>query len=411
MNDPKELDILVNAARFGSPAERDQARSLVRQQAEASGIHLASIRSLYSAIAAGRVDGFTVPAMNVRGMSYELCRAIFRSARRNDVGAFVIEIARSEMGYTDQRPDELAVVALAAALREGYRGPVFLQGDHYQIQPNASAGIEGEMTAIRALIDESLRAGFYNLDIDASKTVDLSRSTPEEQQAVNGSTTASLTRYIREHQPLEVAVGGEIGEIGASSVSTPDDLRGFMTVFGREIGPVAGLGKVAVQTGTSHGGTPNPDGSVAEANVDFNAIMKLTKISREYGLAGVVQHGASTLPADAFWRFPEAGCLEIHLSTEFQNIIWQHPAMPKALLGEMETFVRERFTDDRKPGMTDAQFLYKNRKRVWGPYKRRLSELPEDVRNTVSAGLEEKVDSLFLQLGVANTRSTVEPYV
>jgi hypothetical protein len=81
----------------------------------------------------GEVSGFTVPAINIRGLTYDTARAIFRSAIKNDSGAFIFEIAKSEIGYTEQRPAEYAACCIAAAIKEGYRGPVFIQGDHFQI--------------------------------------------------------------------------------------------------------------------------------------------------------------------------------------------------------------------------------------------------------------------------------------
>ncbi|HUJ84343.1 MAG TPA: hypothetical protein VLV84_01925, partial [Candidatus Acidoferrales bacterium] len=80
----------------------------------------------------GEFSGFTVPAINLRSMTYDLARAIFRVAKKNDSGAFVFEIARSEIGYTNQPPVEFASMVMAAAIKEEYSGPVFIQGDHFQ---------------------------------------------------------------------------------------------------------------------------------------------------------------------------------------------------------------------------------------------------------------------------------------
>ena len=46
-----------------------------------------------------------------------------------DVRALIFEIARSEIGYTGIRPAEYAASIRAAAIKEGYQGPLFLQGD------------------------------------------------------------------------------------------------------------------------------------------------------------------------------------------------------------------------------------------------------------------------------------------
>src|SRR5207247_7067078 len=108
---------------------------IVRSLAAKAGIRPASIHDLYIAMGRGDAAGFTVPAINVRAMSYDTARAVIRAARKLDAGAFIFEIARSEIGYTEQRPHEYAAVALAAALRDGFTGPLFMQGDQVQTHP------------------------------------------------------------------------------------------------------------------------------------------------------------------------------------------------------------------------------------------------------------------------------------
>ena len=231
----------------------------------ALGILPASIFPLYEARGRGEVSGFTVPAINVRVLSYDTARAACRAARKLDVGALIFEIARSEIGYTDQRPAEYAAVMLAAAMREGWSGPLFIQGDHFQTNPKKMRDDpEREVAAIEALIDEAIPAGFLQIDIDTSTLVDLSKPTLAEQQAVNSSLTARFTKFIRAREPkgVTVSVGGEIGEVGKAN-STPEELRAYMDGFLRELGGVPGIAKVSVQTGSSHGGVVGPDGSVA----------------------------------------------------------------------------------------------------------------------------------------------------
>ena len=56
--------------------------------------------------------------MNLRGLTYDVGRAAIRAAIRHNVGAFIFEIARSEIGYTEQRPAEYATVIIAAAIKK-----------------------------------------------------------------------------------------------------------------------------------------------------------------------------------------------------------------------------------------------------------------------------------------------------
>lgn len=407
--DGATIDALHRGALFGAPQQKIESRRIIRSRAAKAGITLSSLHALYTARGQGKVHGFTVPALNCRGLSYDFIRAILRSVKSHRVGPFIIEIARSEMGYTEQLPDELTTIALAAALREGYRGPLVLQGDHFQIHPTAPR--EKEIKALEQLVKNALASGMNHIDIDASKTVDLTLPTLQEQQHENARITAHLTKFIRDHQIVPVTIGGEIGEIGGK-VSTVDELRAFMHEFRSMLPPrTEGINKVAVQSGTSHGGVPNTDGSVAPAQVNFSAMKELSNIARtEYGMAGAVQHGASTLPEEMFVRFPEVETAEIHLSTAFQNIIFSHPSFPKELLMEIDEYLVSHFRELRKPGQSDEQFIYTQRKRAWGPFKKHIVDLPIAVRTDISRALEEKVDRLFTALRMDNTIDLINTY-
>jgi fructose-bisphosphate aldolase, class II len=414
------IDRLVWTAVFGAGAElRAVARSAIRSGARAAGIIPSSIHDLYMAIGRGAAGGFTVPAFNVRAMAYDTARAIVRAARRLNAGAVIFEISRSEMAYSDQRPDEYAVAVIGAALREGYRGPLFIQGDHVQIAAKAyhSDERERELEAVRALIEEEIAAGFYNIDIDASTLVDLDQPTLAEQQRANTMVGAELTAFIRRREPrgIAISVGGEIGEVGGRN-STVDELRAFMTGFHGALeshGSYAGISKISVQTGTTHGGVVNADGTVRrDVNIDVQTLADLSRVARtEFGLAGAVQHGASTLSLDAFDVFPRAGACEIHLATEFLNIVYDHPLFPAELKAEMYGWVRRHAGQDRSSGDTDGQFIYKNRKKAIGAFKRELWSLSADVREALGAALEDRVALVMRRLKVEDTEGVIAKFV
>src|SRR4029453_11672427 len=217
-------------------------------------------------------------------------------------------IPRSEIGYTEQRPAEYAAVVLAAAIREEWSGAVSLQGDHFQTNPKKMKDQpEKEIRAIEALIEEAIPAGFFQIDIDTSTLVDLSKPTLEAQQNVNATLCARFTKFIRERQPAEIpiSVGGEIGEVGKEN-STPEEFRAYMSVYQKALGGIEGIAKVSVQTGSSHGGVVAPDGSVERVAIDFNVLKSISKGGREeQGMAGGGERGASTLPPEYFGHFPD----------------------------------------------------------------------------------------------------------
>src|SRR3990167_3803585 len=409
------VDWLVYNAVFNANNEiKANCRWFIKAAASASGIRSASIQGLYEAMGRGECSGFTVPAVNIRGLTYDTARALFRSALKNKAGAIIFEIAKSEMGYTDQSPYEYATVVIAAALREGYKGPVFIQGDHFQINPkNFSQDREREISGLKDLIKKAVSAGFYNIDIDASTVVDLSKGPVVEQQRPNFETTASLTKFIRDMEPkgVTISVGGEIGEVGGKN-STEEDLRVFMdnylATLEKKDNKIKGISKMSIQTGTSHGGVVMPDGTIAKVKVDFDTIERLSNLARKaYGLAGVVQHGASTLPDDAFDLFQKRGAAEVHLATGFQNMIYNSKYLSEGLKQEIYKYLHENMAKEKKEGETDEQFIYKTRKKAFGPFKEKFWNLPLSAREGIGKELEGRFDLLFKKLKANDTYNQV----
>jgi fructose/tagatose bisphosphate aldolase len=410
-------DRVVWQAVFGSGAEREAARWLLWELGQVTGARPASINDLYLARGRGECGGFTVPAMNVRMLAYDTARAIFRAARAGRAGAIILEIARSEIAYTEQRPAEYVAVMIAAALREGYALPLFIQGDHCQVNHKKyQSDPEGEVGEVKKLIAEEVGAGFYNIDVDTSTLVDLSRGSLAEQQRLNYERAAEITDFIREQEPdgVTVSVGAEIGEVGMKN-STVEELHAFMQGYNQSLaalGDYPGISKISVQTGTSHGGVVLPDGSIADVKLDLQALAALSEVAREeYRLAGAVQHGASTLPSNAFGNFPRIETAEIHLATNFQNIIFDHPRLPADLKQRMRSWLDENAAGERKGGDTQEQFYYKARKKAIGPFKKDLWSMPEEVRNAIAADLEKTFSFLFEQLNVNGTQEQVNRFI
>ncbi|MBA2446441.1 MAG: class II fructose-bisphosphate aldolase [Chloroflexi bacterium] len=407
------IDDLVYTAVFGDQETAAAARWLVWQAAWELGVQSTSIDALYQARAREEYDGATVPAVNVRGMAYDTARALVRAARTKNCGAFIFELARSEMGYTFQTCEEYATVVTAASIREGHQGPIFIQGDHYQANAKKyAADPDKEIDGLRTLIREAVAAGYGNIDIDTSTLVDLGPERLDEQQRHNYERCAELARLVRQLEPpgVTISIGGEIGEVGKHN-STVAELKAYLDGFNRLWDGGRGLSKVSVQTGTSHGGVVLPDGSIAKVKIDFDTLRELGNVAREYGLGGAVQHGASTLPAEAFGNFPNVGTLEVHLATEFQNIAFDSGHFPKALKDEVNQWCRENCADEAKEGETDEQFVYKTRKKVWGPFKHEVWNLDSATKSQVFQALDDKFEFLYDQLGVTNTRPLLDKHI
>ncbi|MGO9015685.1 MAG: class II fructose-bisphosphate aldolase [Dissulfurispiraceae bacterium] len=412
------MDSLIYSAVFEQDDEKKKALLiLVKEIAKACGAIPASIQGLYEDM--GRnYPGFTVPAMNIRGLTYDTVRAAFRKANELKVGPMIFEIARSEIGYTKQRPLEYAAVVLAAAVREGHEGPVFIQGDHFQLVRKSYLSEPGtEVNYIRGLIAEAIDAEFYNIDIDSSTIVDLSKPTVKEQQRPNFERTAELAEHVRQLQPpgIEISIGGEIGEIGTKN-STPEESKAYLDGFRECFKGNKGLSKLSVQTGTSHGGVVLPDGTLAKVKIDFDTLRVLSEHARkEYGLSGCVQHGASTLPEEAFHMFPQTTTAEVHLATGFQNIMYESSSLPAEFRQEVYAFISTEYAKERKEGQTEEQFIYSTRKKGFGPLKKKWWDLPASAKDPIMKELEKKFGLYFDQLKVAGTQDilkrTIKPVV
>ena len=406
--------IVVELVMNDDVAKKRQLAKRVFDVAYKKSVYPSSINEIYRVRGRGKFGGFTVPAINLRSLTYDLARAIFRVAQRNDSRTFVFEIARSEIGYTDQLPIEYASMVMAAAIRESYSGPVYIQGDHFQV--NAARFKENpdkEIEGLQALMGDAIGSGFYNIDIDSSTLVDVSKPDLEEQQLLNYAVCGRLTQFIRRIEPrgVTISVGGEIGEIGHRN-STPGDLRAFMAGLEDKLGTdLAGISKISVQTGTTHGGVVMPDGSIAQIKLDFDTLKTLSEIARrEYGLAGAVQHGASTLPPEAFHKFVECETAEVHLATEFQNMIYESEHFPANLKKRIYEWLKVNAASEAKKDETEEQFLYKTRKKALGPFKKEIMSLRQETRDAIAAEIENKFDFLFKQLNVVNQKAIENEY-
>jgi fructose/tagatose bisphosphate aldolase len=397
--------------------EKEALAREIQAQAEAKGAFLASIHDLYMARGKGQGKHFTVPAMNLRSLTYYLARAIFRTAKRLNAGAFIFEIAKSEMGYTGQPPIEYVGVILGAAVKEGYSGPVFIQGDHCQIKASEYFKDKTkEVSALKDMVADCVAAGFYNIDVDSSTTVKLDRPTLTEQQRDNFEICSDMSAFIRKIQPkgIEVSIGGEIGEVGHKN-STVEELVAFTEGYNSALPKgFHGLSKISVQTGTSHGGTVLPDGTIAKANVDFKTLKDLSAAAQtKFGMGGAVQHGASTLTDDQFNKFPEVNTIEIHLATNFQNKTLDSKLFPKDLYGKMVEWTKVNCLSERKATDTDEQYIYKARKRALGQFKKDIMNMPLSVKEGIAAEIEKNFEFLFKQLNVSDTKdfvnSTIKP--
>jgi len=211
--------------------------------------------------------------------------------------------------------------------------------------------------------------------------VDLSHSTLKEQQRLNYELVADLTAYIRSIQPpgVQVSVAGRLERWERKTVRSRSS--GLLWTVCARSWPKRTGPEGHFQDQHSDRDHPRRSSSsrwkVAQVSLDFDTLERLSRVAREeYELAGAVQHGASTLPPRSFISFP-ARAAEIHLATEFQNMIYEDPAFPADLRQEIYEHLEKDPSSEHKEGETKEQFIYKNRKRAFGPFKAKLWGLRE----------------------------------
>lgn len=402
------IGVLPRIGAFGPAPARVEAHRLAWHIAAALGIYPASLEALYRRIGRAEIAGFTVPAINMRAIAHVSARGVFRAMRDMQVGAAIFELSRGEIGFTGQRPHEYTTAILCAAIAEGHTGPVFIQGDHFQISAAAFAQDPGaEVAAVEALIAEAVSAGFFNIDIDTSTLVDLSHGDVDAQQKPNYDLSVRLADFTRETEPegVTISLGGEIGEVGEGN-STVEEVNAYIGGFDRHrVAGRPGLTKLSIQSGTRHGGNVLPDGSFGDMPIEFDLIDRLSAACRvPYGLGGCVQHGASMLTLEKIAKLPAAGCIEVHLAAAFLNAVYDN--LPDELVRMADDWAIENHADSWKPDWTRAQFLHHARRFPVRPFKQAWWQATE-CHAAVNEAVYQAATRYFGALKVANTRSLI----
>ena len=409
-------DLAWTSAFSDDEATVDAARWLVWEASQELGARSASIHELYAARGRGEVHGFTVPAINLRAQTFDMARTIFETAEAGDVGAVILELARSEQTYTYQRPAEYITSVLAGAIAAGWTGPVFVQGDHYQFNAAKYRADPEKMTEeIRGACRQAIAVGYRNIDIDSSTLVDLSQPDVDREQRENYLRAAELTALIRELEPagVTISVGGEIGEVGKQN-STEPELRAYLDGYRRELDArrpgAIGISKVSVQTGTSHGGIPLP-GRIGRGG---QARLRGPPPARR---------GRPELPAwPAASSTARARCPTSCSTTSRPSRRPRSTSRPASRtsssstrrsrpssIAQIHDWCFANALDERKTDQTDEQFVYSSRKKTIGPFKRQLWELP--TSDEILAAQRRKIAFLFSELQVNDSRAMVDRYV
>ncbi len=414
------VDRFVYTSVLGSTGKlRHLCSQIIRSAALAHGIWCDSIHAFYHANAVSRARSIVVPAFNVRGLTYSTIRSIFRVAQKLDTGPFIIEISPAEMNHTQQRSDELAACVLGAALRENYSGPVFLQGDHFRLDPRrCQSDLKSEVNRLQALVLDAIHNGFFNFDIDATSVATSDTDSQSEKELPYLKLVADFCTFIRHHQPegITIALGLEFANLRAVLQNADALLSEFMD-FNKLLarsGSAASVSKYNIHleahsgTGTGPAQTDRPQ--MPSFASDECAITRefAETLRTAHGVCGLELHSNSTIP-DVFLPLLSAcGVVEAHLGTRLQDVVLDHPRFPIGLTEEIHSFLETHCSMESRTGLSQEQFYYLARKKAWGPFKKAICTLDERTKSAILQDVEREITMNFEKLGAFSQRKRMD---
>ena len=305
---------------------------------------------------------------------------------------------------------------LAAALREGFRGPVFIQGDHFQVNAKKFAADPAtEVDAVKALAREAIAAGFYNIDIDTSTLVDISQADARRAAAAELRSRASTFSAPCASSSPRASRSPSAARSARSGTqnSTVEELRAYMDGFNRT--PAGG-----------HGGAVEDQRAVGHVARRRRARRRLDRRreARSRHARDDCRRWRATstdLPARcstarrrcrtrAFNNFPKRETAEIHLATNFQNMLFDH--MPAdAARDDLRVAGGEREGRAEGDRLRRAVLSTRRARRRSARSSGSCGICRTTRRRRWRAAYDEKFAFLFDQLAIGNTAAIVARFV
>jgi hypothetical protein len=406
----ERIDALVYNAMF-QPSERVRyfLSWLIRQVAAGNAIYPASLQGLYTAAARGQTPTLTLPAISLRVMTYAGGRAAFRAARETGAGALAFNLDAA--AKPAQSPLDYATCLLAAALREGYEGPLFLQANFLHERPMADEPAHSdELERLKELVEEALNEAFFNLELDATRMENLTLPDLSAQEQACYADCAELASFVRQTEPG--GVGSAIG-IQFNSRGDPEHrvqrLRAFMTGFETEFtsraGHVPGISKFNLNI---------------RGKVDLDIAADFAEVARrEYWLPTSVSMDSAAMPDDVIEAVADLPFVGAHLGSRLEDRILDHLAFPGQLRQAMQHWIDTTYGEAHQPGEGDEDFYRAMRPLAYEQFKREMWDLPRQTQEAIMAdlqtGLVEDIkrlkveDSIHLAIDTVNIQQTELP--
>lgn len=391
------------------------SRWLIKAMARASQIFPASISGIFEFSKHQGARNLTLPVFQITAFSYTMARSIFRAARENNACAFIFEIDSNQIFHGNQTSGEFSTIVSAAAIREKYKGPIFIQGDYisfhgedYQQNPTQ------EKSRLKNLINEAIKSGLYNLWMDSSEDIPPRGVGGEKNQNSKAPLFAELTDSVRILEPkgIDISLGCQINPFQESGFKKKD-IREFMEQYQaklQSLNPGAkGISKLGFSPERNSLAT-QPIGAPYEPEpLDPNTLIGLSKFANEeYGLMGRINLKPSDSSQNNLKRFSKIGNAEIHVPLEYHTLMINHHDFPSEFKDELNF----NFPNPLEEEKTQSPLSHK----PFRVFKEKLWTLPEPLQQDISKDLETQVSSLLKALQIDHTqemvfRSTSNPLV
>ncbi len=396
--------LIYNAVFHHDTQIKGTSRWLIKAIAQEKQIFPASIKGLYAFLETEKKPKMTIPVVRFPGLSYPIARAVIRAAQRNHASAFIFEIEKSQDLRFSQTPGEFVCIILASAIREGFTGPVFIQTNHFQIDPEQyDQDPSGEKNRLLNLIEESIRAGSYNLWLDGA-SMELTRgSKKKDTLKPQAHLLAELTHRVHTLEPpgIDICIGAKLGS-GKDPTDYQGELQKFMkqyedalhqiNQFAKKVCKISFLSEIKAPI---KGNKPG-----------FSSKQKKNKTKEAFKLAQEKYHLMVGLDLDIPGFSQEhikktygMESAEIQFPLHCMNLFLQHREFPAALKEELMGSFPNLFSKSQDASR-DSQSAFER-------YKEGFWTLPPSIHEEVGTAIEKEASSMFTAFRVNNTEEIV----
>ena len=316
---------------------------------------------------------------------------IMQAAKELDA-AVLFEIARSEIGYTGQTPQEFYDRITGIAGELDFNTPYAIHGDHITIKDNTPESID----SARKLIDAEVAAGFTSYAIDASHNFNFDGKNEREQLADNIAITVELADLIPNEACLEVEVGevGRTNADGTKKLTTVAEADAFISAL-HEQGVKPDL--LAINNGTIHGNIFDAEGNIVEqVGIDIDRTKAIADAIAPLEVR-IAQHGITGTPLRLMHLLIEAGIAKGNVGTNWQNVYIEN--LPGEMRNKMEEWTLA--SDEaakmkaKKPQMSKKELIAKNIKFSTKIYKDELLSISGEYKERIDSATREGALAFF----------------